>query len=122
MTIGEKIHALRIQHGMTMDDLARELGVQRSAINKYEKGIVVNLKRSTISSLCRVFGVSPSYFLDDSESLRTSLSQEDLDRLESLHQDPRLCLLFDHSRKMKPEDVDYMLRWAEFQLKQLDGE
>ena len=67
MTIGEKIHDLRIKHNMTMDDLARELGVQRSAINKYEKGIVVNLKRSTISALCRVFNVSSSYFLDDGE-------------------------------------------------------
>lgn len=66
MTVGEKIHYLRTKHNMTMDDLARELGVQRSAVNKYEKGIVVNLKRSTISSLCRVFGVSSSYFLDDS--------------------------------------------------------
>ena len=65
LTVGEKIHALRIKNNMTMDDLARELGVQRSAINKYEKGIVVNLKRSTISALCRVFGVSPSYFLDE---------------------------------------------------------
>ena len=65
MTVGEKIHYLRTKHNMTMDDLARELGVQRSAVNKYEKGIVVNLKRSTISSLCRVFGVSSSYFLDD---------------------------------------------------------
>lgn len=65
LTIGEKIHDLRIRNNMTMDDLARELGVQRSAINKYEKGIVVNLKRSTIAGLCRVFGVSSSYFLDD---------------------------------------------------------
>ena len=32
MTVGEKIHYLRIKHNMTMDDLARELGVQRSAI------------------------------------------------------------------------------------------
>ena len=68
MTIGEKIHDLRIKNNMTMDDLARELGVQRSAINKYEKGIVVNLKRSTIAGLCRVFGVSPSYFLDENSS------------------------------------------------------
>ena len=72
MTVGEKIHELRIKNNMTMDDLAHELGVQRSAINKYEKGIVVNLKRSTISSLCRVFGVAPSYFLDESSPSSTS--------------------------------------------------
>lgn len=65
MTIGEKIHDLRVRNGMTMEDLAREIGVQRSAVNKYEKGIVINLKRSTIASLCRVFSVPSSYFLDD---------------------------------------------------------
>ena len=55
MTLGEKIHALRVEHDMTMEDLAKKVGVQRSAINKYEKGIVVNLKRSTLASLCKVF-------------------------------------------------------------------
>ena len=69
MTIGEKIHDLRLRNNMTMEDLARQIGVQRSAINKYEKGLVVNLKRSTIASLCRVFGVSSSYFLDDDDGL-----------------------------------------------------
>ncbi|MBO7710740.1 MAG: helix-turn-helix transcriptional regulator [Lachnospiraceae bacterium] len=69
MTIGEKIHDLRIRNNMTMEDLAREIGVQRSAINKYEKGLVVNLKRSTIASLCRVFGVPSSYLLDDDNKL-----------------------------------------------------
>ncbi len=71
MTIGEKIHDLRVRNNMTMEDLAREIGVQRSAVNKYEKGIVVNLKRSTIASLCRVFGVSSAYFLDDDDDQLT---------------------------------------------------
>ena len=69
MTIGEKIHDLRVQNGMTMEDLAREIGVQRSAVNKYEKGLVINLKRSTIASLCRVFSVPSSYFLDDDDQI-----------------------------------------------------
>lgn len=69
MTIGEKIHDLRVRNGMTMEDLAREIGVQRSAVNKYEKGLVINLKRSTIASLCRVFSVSSSYFLDDDDQI-----------------------------------------------------
>ena len=65
MTLGEKIRTLRLENGMSMEELAHLLGVQRSAVNKYEKGIVVNLKRSTIASLARIFNVSPSYFLDD---------------------------------------------------------
>ena len=82
LTIGEKIHHLRIENKMTMDDLARVLGVQRSAINKYEKGIVVNLKRSTIAGLCRVFNVSPSYFLDE-DSHVSSVEPSDPKTLEA---------------------------------------
>lgn len=121
MTVGEKIHYLRTKHNMTMDDLARELGVQRSAINKYEKGIVVNLKRSTIVSLCRVFGVSSSYFLDDDQLPEEIVPDDtDQDRLEALHQDPRLGLLFDRTRKMSKADVEFMLQMADRILKERD--
>ena len=109
MTLGEKIRDLRKKNNMTMDDLARELGVQRSAINKYEKGIVVNLKRSTILGLCRVFGVSSSYFLDDADSVEA----EDMEFLESLHRDPELRLLFDRTRKMSHDDVVFIRQFVE---------
>lgn len=42
-----------------------------------------------------------------------SMSAEDLERLEALHQNPKLGLLFDRSRKMSHEDVELMLRLAE---------
>ena len=77
MTLGEKIRDLRIKNNMTMDDLARLLGVQRSAVNKYEKGIVTNLRRSTIADLARIFQVSPCYFLEDDSSLTETTSHEE---------------------------------------------
>ena len=40
MTTGEKIRNRRLELHMTMEDLGRAIGVQRSAINKYEKGMV----------------------------------------------------------------------------------
>ena len=47
---------------------------------------------------------------------------EDQQRLEALHQDPRLGILFDHTRKMKKEDVDFMIQMAERMIKERDGE
>lgn len=63
MTMGQRIHDLRVQHKMSMDDLGRYLGVGRSAIFKYEKGQVENLPRSTIEKMATLFGVSPSYLM-----------------------------------------------------------
>lgn len=65
MTAGEKIKMLRIKKGMTQEELGKKIGVQRAAINKYEKGTVVNIKRSTLEKLASVLGVSPADLLDD---------------------------------------------------------
>lgn len=115
MTVGEKIRARRIELGMTMDDLGKAIGVQRSAINKYEKGIV-ELTASRISGLAKALDVPVFYLLDD--------EPEDLDkeRLEALHQDPRLGLLFDRTRKMSHADVEFMLQFADRILKERDGD
>ena len=41
---GERIKELRLLAEMSQDELGRRVGVQRAAINKYEKGIVENIK------------------------------------------------------------------------------
>ena len=116
MTLGEKIRARRIELNMTMDELGQKIGVQRSAINKYEKGKIDDLKRSTIHALAKALDVSPVYLLDDDPE------DKDQQRLEALHQDPRLGILFDHTRKMKKEDVDFMIQMAERMIQERDGE
>lgn len=63
MTIGERIKALRIQQGLTQEELGQKVGVQKSAIYKYETGLVVNLKRSTIEKLALALDVKPSYLM-----------------------------------------------------------
>ena len=64
MTTGEKIRQLRKQLGLTQEELGQRIGVGKAAINKYEVGTVVNLKKSTIYSLSEALGVSPVVLLD----------------------------------------------------------
>jgi transcriptional regulator with XRE-family HTH domain len=51
MDIGQKIKEARISKGMTQEDLGKIVGLQKSAIAKYENGRVVNIKRSTLQKL-----------------------------------------------------------------------
>lgn len=44
MEMGERIKRLRLKRGMTQEELGKAVGLQRAAINKYEKGIVENIK------------------------------------------------------------------------------
>ena len=115
MTTGEKIKKRRKELGMTMDDLGRAIGVQRSAINKYEMGLI-DMKTSTLTAIARALSVPVASLLDDLEA------DEDSERLEALHQDPRLGLLFDRTRKMAKQDVDFMLQMADRILGEQNGE
>ena len=60
MDLGAKIKAARIAKGMTQEELGELLGVQKSAIAKYESGRVVNIKRSTLKKISDILGIRPS--------------------------------------------------------------
>ena len=63
---GEKIRNRRLELNMTMEDLGRAIGVQRSAINKYEKGLV-DIKSKTLNAIATALDISPVLLMDDIE-------------------------------------------------------
>ena len=67
MTIGDKIKQLRKERGMTQEELGNLIGVQKAAINKYETGIVVNLKKEIIAKLAKALDVNPVWLMDDED-------------------------------------------------------
>jgi repressor LexA len=48
---------------MSQEELGRKIGVQKSAIHKYENNIVVNLKSDTIKKLAYALDVKPSFLM-----------------------------------------------------------
>lgn len=60
---GARIKYLRSLSDMSQEELGRRVGVQRAAINKYEKGTVENIPIKTIEKIANVFDVSPTYIV-----------------------------------------------------------
>jgi len=68
MNLGEKIHNLRKQKGMSQEELASQITVSRQAISKWELGESVP-DTENVLQLSKIFGVSTDYLLnDDAES------------------------------------------------------
>lgn len=63
MGMAERIKKRRLVMGYTQEELALKLGLQKSAIAKYENGRVENIKRSVISKMAEVLECSPSYLM-----------------------------------------------------------
>ena len=69
MEIGEKIRRARLKKGLSQAELGEKLGVQRSAVSKWEKGQVVNIKRSTLLKLSKYLEIPPPELIDDESSM-----------------------------------------------------
>jgi transcriptional regulator with XRE-family HTH domain len=84
MTMGEYIKELREGKGLSQEELGRMLNpeVNRAAVNKWEKGHVENLKRTTIQQLSKIFGVSPAKLMcfenNEQENIDYTLTKGDL--------------------------------------------
>ena len=124
--IANKIKTRRQELGLTLEDVARAVGVGRSTVRKWETGMIRNMGRDKIAALAKVLQMSPVEFVpgdgDKIEHPDLYADSVDIERLEALHQDPRLGLLFDHTRKMKKEDVDFMIQMAERIVKERDAD
>lgn len=58
--VGKRIKELRTSLGMTQEELGEKVGVKKAAINKYEKGIVENIKREMQISLAKALNTDPA--------------------------------------------------------------
>ena len=63
MITGERIKKLRKEHKLTQEELGKMLGVQKAAIQKYEKGTVKNIKKESILKLADILDTTPEYIL-----------------------------------------------------------
>ena len=56
--VGKRIRKYRLEHYMTMEDLAKAIDTVPQNIYKYEHGIITNIPLSKIRKMAGVFGVS----------------------------------------------------------------
>lgn len=118
--IGKIIFERRKQLGLTLEDVGNAVGVGKSTVRKWENGMIKNMGRDKIAALAAVLQLDPVQLVpmpDVQLNLKMFGKDEDAERLEALHQDPRLGMLFDHARKMSKEDVDFMIQMADRILK-----
>ena len=122
--IGKKLRQLREEKGMTQEELAHKVGYKsRVSINKIELQRDVPLKK--LSLIAKALDVSPSelagweeYDTDkkqDHSITKTDekcyyLSDAARDMAEFLHKNPEYKVLFDASRKVKPEDLEKAIK------------
>lgn len=59
MKTGEVIRKRRKELGLTLEQVANQVGVGKSTVRKWETGLIKNMRRDKISALSKALGVPP---------------------------------------------------------------
>lgn len=103
MNIGEKIRAARQAKGMTQEELGDILGVQKSAIAKYESGRVVNIKRSTLKKISDILNIPPFELIFDEEHKKIQEKNDALtDAVVRMRTDNEFFSIIEGLNKLSP--------------------
>ena len=63
MSIGQRIKTMRIQNGLSIDELAYRLGKNRTTIYRYENGDIENLPLGILDSLAEALNTTPAQLM-----------------------------------------------------------
>lgn len=103
----EKIKELRLTRGLTLEQVANEVGVGKSTVRKWETGMIANMRNDKIKALAKALGTTPEYLMgwEDAEKEPTPADQELNEMLETLRTREDMRMLFKLSKEATPEDV-----------------
>lgn len=108
MNVGDYIKKLRTEKGLTQEELGEMLGVKRAAVNKWESGMVQNLKRTTMQKLAVIFNVNPATFIDGSESFESETEKKPPLKLPNAYEQELIKIY----RNVNQDGQDYIMQTA----------
>ena len=99
------------RNGLQQKELAEKLGVAPSTVTWWIKGLRTP-RMDKVDEMCKILNCTRSDLLTDTskrpESYYVNRYAEELANF--LHESPEYKVLFDASRKIKPEDIDFVIQ------------
>lgn len=114
MTIGRNIYHARKLSGMTLEELSKHIGISRQTLSRYENGIIGNIPSDRIEKIAIALNVSPAQLMGWEEMSGNPEEEYYTDPAvneyaEQLRTNPKMRLLFDATKDMSKDDIDYVV-------------
>lgn len=108
----KNLHFFMEEKGISQADICRELKVSSATVSDWCSGKKYP-RIDAMQRLAELLGVTFSMLTTENGLI----DYQNMDRLEALHQNPKLGMLFDKSRKMDNRDINHMLELADIILR-----
>ena len=109
--MAKRIKDLRLEKGLTLEQVANVVGVGKSTVRKWETGMIANMKRDKIASLAKALGTTPAYLMGwkEDSSIEKNIPQDKKDLSEG---EKMLLELFNRVPEDQQKLVLQMIRAA----------
>lgn len=120
--IADRIKYARSLRDLTLDEIADEIGVAKSTVQRYEKGLIASPKLPVLQAIAKTLDVSPMWLCGKTDLIDCKEEQtnehyyfnEDARELaEFMFKNPEYKVLFDASRKVKKEDIEFVKQFMD---------
>ncbi len=102
------MHNRRRELGLTLDDVAKFVGVTKSTVKKWESGNIKNMKRDKIMLLSKILEVSPLAFIVAEECSRPETKSAASENEIFFRKNSQLV-----SESFSPEDFEFLMKTIE---------
>lgn len=103
--IGLRISSAREIRGLTLDDIAREVGVAKSTIQRYEKGTITKIKLPVLQSIASALNVNPNWLIGNTDDPDAGAGTR------QISEDDIKAAFWGGERDLSQEEIDAL--WAE---------
>lgn len=106
---------------MTQEELAKSLGISKSAVSMYERGEREPQSLDDLEAIADFFNVDIDYLMGREDGSTYYMDPQTADLANALKSNPGLRLLFDAGKDMPPEDILKTLDFIKSNLKKEDN-
>lgn len=110
--IGNRIKHARTIRNITLEDIAKKVGVAKSTIQRYENGKIENIKLPVIESIANALTVNPAWLIGKSDDMERTTNKaatiisyynqlNDIGKLEAIKRVKELSCLSQYTTKEK---------------------
>lgn len=106
--IAKNLKRIAYEHHKTQADIARDLHLNQGTVSSWMTGTRIP-RMDKIDLLCHYFNCRRSDIMEEQPPEGSYyIDAEARDLAEFLHKSPEYKVLFDASRKVKPEDIEFV--------------
>lgn len=120
----EKIKLRRLELGLSYQELSDLTGINKSTLQRYETGFIKKVPINQVQIIAKALNVTPGYLMGWENETRRSyyLNPEAAKMAQEIYDNPQYKVLFDATKKLKPESIKEVMKFIDYQKAKEEGD